>query len=494
MRASNANQKRDPDLDEVVFHLARNDFRVFVDLMFHVLHPGHSFVPAPYLEAFGTLLMDVDQGLYRRVIVNMPPRHMKSTLASVLYPAWRLGRDPTTKVLAASYSDDLAHALSSQTRTVMRSALYRALFPKTVLDKTAVDHIKTTAGGYRFATAIGSVVTGFGADLAIIDDPMQPQDAASERVKQKVRSWVSESLLTRFNDPSRGALILVMHRLAPDDLSTTLEPEADCVLRLPLVAETKESIAIGGREVMCREPGDVLNPERFDAKKVDDLRQSLPSFVWASQYQQRPIAGGTGMLSIETFARFDLEKPPKFELKIHSWDVAATMTGNASVGTEWGLAKNDAGEDALFLTRVISLRLELPQVKAAILAENAKAKPSLIVIDERGVGLGLAQSLRHDGLRNMLTSDATSAALDFGSRGTHPSDSKIERFGKATLRIASHTVLIPHAAPWLDRFLYEVAAFPNIRDDDQVDSMTQLVANFERAVRCARIYKDRCGL
>ncbi len=461
--------RRDRELNDVLLHFARTDFRVFVDLMFDVLHPGHTFVPADYLNCFGALLMEMERGRYRQVIVNMPPRHMKSTLASIFYPAWRLGRDPTTKVLAASYSDDLAHALSSQTRTVMRSPLYRDLFPKTVLDKHAVDHIQTTAGGYRYATAIGSTITGFGADLAIVDDPMQPQDAASERVKQKVRSWVSNSLMTRFNDPSRGALILVMHRLAPDDLSATLEPSADFVLRLPLVAERKESIVVGGCEVLRRNLGDVLNPQRFDKQKVAELQRSLPDYVWSSQYLQRPTVGGSGMLSVGSFARYDLSKPPKFEAMIHSWDVGATVTGNASVCTEWGLAKNDDGQDALFLTRVVTVRLELPEVKAAILAENAKAKPSLIVLDERGLGLGLAQELRRAGLSNLQISEATSAPLDLGARVTRPSDSKIERFGKAALRIASGAVVIPHAAPWLDTFLNEIAAFPNIADDDQVE-------------------------
>src|SRR5208283_4601048 len=141
-----------------------------------------------------TVLMRVGQRKYRNVIINLPPRHMKSALASILYPAWRLGCDPTVKFICISYGDDLAHELSAQTRKIMRSPLYKLIFPGTILDKSAVDHIRTTMGGYRYATAVGSDITGFGADEIIIDDPVQPEDALSERVKQQLRDWVDSSV------------------------------------------------------------------------------------------------------------------------------------------------------------------------------------------------------------------------------------------------------------------------------------------------------------
>jgi hypothetical protein len=224
---------------------ARRDFWCFVELMFPVLYPEQELVYAGYLEVIATLLMGVGRRKYRNVVINLPPRHMKSALASILYPAWRLGCDPTVKFICISYGDDLAHDLSAQTRKIMRSPRYKQIFPATILDKSAVDHIRTTMGGYRYATAVGSDITGFGADEIIIDDPVQPEDALSERVKQQLRDWVNSSVYTRFNDPSQGALILVMHRLAPDDLAGTIEPTADFVLKLPLIAEETVSYTKG---------------------------------------------------------------------------------------------------------------------------------------------------------------------------------------------------------------------------------------------------------
>jgi predicted phage terminase large subunit-like protein len=141
-----------PDQIQALIGFARADLWCFVELMFEVLFPRTKLVYAPYLELIATLLMRVEQGKWRNLIINLPPRHMKSALASILYPAWRLGRDPTIKFICISYGDDLAHELSSLTRKIMRSELYRRIFPNTILDKSAVDHIRTTQGGYRYAT------------------------------------------------------------------------------------------------------------------------------------------------------------------------------------------------------------------------------------------------------------------------------------------------------------------------------------------------------
>lgn len=473
---------------------ARLSFHCFIELAFPILHPGQKYEHAEYIETMGQLLQGVARGGKRRVIINLPPRHMKSMITSVFYPAWRLGCDPGAKFICISYGDDLAHELSSLTRRLMLSQLYRRIFPGTVLDKKAADHIKTTKGGVRYATSIGSDITGFGADTIIIDDPMQPDDAASEKAKERVRSWVACSVMTRFNDPSRGVLILVMHRLAPDDLSATLAAEGGYfVLALPLIAETVEKFESSKRKglLMHRQPGEVLNPRRMSPEDVKQLQASLPPHVFAAQYQQRPTPGGSGMLSIERFRRYDLSNRPGFELLVHSWDVGATINGNASVCTVWGLLREPGGLDVVYLLNVIKIKAELPEVRAAIRHQDKKDRPALIIIDERGVGMGLCQELRREGLSHVTQSKATREPLQLDAGGTRPNASKVERFGQASLTIDDGRVVIPKEAPWLEPFLYEVASFPNIADNDQVDSMTQFVANLDRAAQMARRNRQR---
>ena len=471
---------------------ARIDFGSFVELMFPVLHPGEKLDHAPYLDLIEWLLMRVGEGRYKSLILNLPPRHMKSVLASVLYPAWRLGRDPGCKFICVSYSDDLGHDLSARTRKIMLSPAYQLIFPKTRLGKIALGYIATTAGGYRYVSAVGSHVTGFGADEIIIDDPMQPEEAASETAKKRLNDWIGSSLFTRFNNPDIGRWILVMHRLAPDDLSARLERGAEYTLALPLVAEETEKYEYEGKRIFHREPGDILNPKRFDQKSVDRLKAQTPRHVFAAQYQQQPTVGGSGMLSVDKWRRYDPADKPQFELIIHSWDIGATISGNASVCTAWGLAKNSAGLDCVYLLDVQRLNLELPEVRSAIRVADQRDRPALIIIDENGVGLGLYQELQREGYRNIERSSATAEPVEYvGTVGRRPNLSKIERFGKAVLQIANGRALLPTSAPWLESFLYEVTSFPNIADNDQVDSMTQLVGNLDRAFKLARKYLAR---
>ena len=397
--------KIDPLQFEALTTFARLDFWCFVELMFPVLYPGQELVYAGYLELIATLLMGVAKRAYRNVVINLPPRHMKSALASVLYPAWRLGCDPTVKFICISYGDDLAHDLSAQTRKIMRSSLYKLIFPRTILDKSAVDHIRTTMGGYRYATAVGSDITGFGADEIIIDDPVQPEDALSERVKQQLRDWVNSSVYTRFNDPSKGALVLVMHRLAPDDLAGTIEPSADFVLKLPLIAEKVEHYTYQDRTIMRREPGEPLNPSRLSVAEIEALKARIAPHVFASQYQQRPEAGGTGYCSIERLARY-AEAPP-FELIVHSWDIASTKGGGDwTVCAKFGLAKELDGRDILYLIGIVRMQVELPDVREAIIAHDSHDKPAIIVMDGNGIGRGPYQDLWARGFRHLLPGES----------------------------------------------------------------------------------------
>jgi predicted phage terminase large subunit-like protein len=463
---------------------ARVDFWCFVELMFPILYPGQKLVYAGYLELIATLLMRVGQRKFRNVIINLPPRHMKSALASILYPAWRLGCDPTVKFICISYGDDLAHDLSAQTRKVMRSPLYKLLFPGTILDKSAVDHIRTTMGGYRYATAVGSDITGFGADEIIIDDPVQPEDALSERVKHQLRDWVNSSVYTRFNDPSQGAMVLVMHRLAPDDLSGTTEPFADFVLKLPLLAEKTEHYTYNERTIMRRVAGDPLNSTRASAAEIDKLKARIASHVFASQYQQRPETGGSGYCSIDRLARY--AQAPPFELTVHSWDIASTKGGGDwTVCTKFGLAKDSDGRDILYLTDIVRMQVELPDVREAIIAHDALDNPAIIVMDGNGIGRGPYQDLWARGFRHLLPGESmASSASD---------NLKIRRFSEGLFSLYDGLVRIPNAMPGLEAFLAEIAAFPDGRHDDQVDALSYVAAYSRKVIFEARCWGLKLG-
>jgi hypothetical protein len=244
--------------------LARIDFGTYVELMFPVLHQGAGLIHAPYIDLIVDALVRSRKGGDLRIIINLPPGFMKSLLVSILYVSWRLGANPAEKIICISYGDDLAHHLSRKTRQLMLSQLYRMIFPGTILDKKAEDSITTTKGGQRYATAVGSDIAGFRADPIVIDDPMQPDEVASELAKETLLDWYYGVVAQRLLDQNEGVIVLVMHRLAPDDLSATLmEVGGWHQLSLPLIAEQAENFADHrDRVLMQRQPGDSLNPAR----------------------------------------------------------------------------------------------------------------------------------------------------------------------------------------------------------------------------------------
>jgi predicted phage terminase large subunit-like protein len=456
--------------------LTRNEFATFVEVMFPVLHSSEPLIWAPYIDLIAVALQSRATSKRRRLLINLPPGFLKSMLVSIFYVAWRLGRDPTAKFICISYGDDLAHYLSIKTRELMLSPLYRRLFPETVLAKKAEDLITTTKGGYRYATAVGSDITGFRANEIIIDDPLQPDDATSGLKKDAVMNWIQASVLSRFKDPATGVFILVMHRLAPDDPSGQLEETGGYfVVKLPLVAEKEEKFTHNDQWLFYRKPGELLNPTRLSVKDVENLKREIPPHVYDSQYQQRPRIGGSGMCSIERLARYD--KAPPFELTIHSWDIAATPDGNFTVCTKWGTAKLPDLGDVLYLIDLVRIRVEIPDVREAIIMHDKLNKPDLIVIDGAGIGIGLYQDLWRKRYHHLYLASQTS---------NHQQTKKIERFGKALLNKYDGRVQYLKSAPYLDSLFAEFAAFPNGKYDDQVDSVTQLVAYPRNALMFAR--------
>lgn len=208
---------------------------------------------------------------------------------------------------------------------------------------------------------------------------------------------------------------------------------------------------------------------------VENLKREIPPHVYDSQYQQRPRVDGSGMCSIERLARYG--KAPPFELTIHSWDIAATTEGNFTVCTKWGIAEQPGLGDVLYLVDLVRIRVEIPDVRDAIMMHDRLNKPDLIVIDGTGVGLGIYQDLGRKGYRHVFRAFETA---------NHQQTKKIERFGKALLHMHDGKVQFPKSAPYLDSLFAELAAFPNGKYDDQVDSVTQLVAYTGRALMFAR--------
>src|SRR6516164_3941130 len=247
--------------------LLRADFASFAQHCFHELNPRTLFAASWYYEIIAAKLEAVRTGRSRRVIINMPPRHLKSHMASVCFPAWCLGHDPSAQILCASYAQDLADKLSRDCRQIVASASYRQLFATRLsAHRQAVSEFETTAQGCRLATSVGGVLTGRGADLIIIDDPLKPEEALSQTQRQAANDWFDHTLYSRLNDTRTGAIILIMHRLHEDDLVGHVLAQEDWeIVRFPAIAEDDETWALDtelGWHSFTRQRGEALHPER----------------------------------------------------------------------------------------------------------------------------------------------------------------------------------------------------------------------------------------
>src|SRR5215470_18843120 len=170
-------------------HLLRHDLSAFIHRSFLELNPQTQFHSNWHIEVVASKLEDVRHGRCRRLIVNVPPRHLKSHAISVVFPAWLLGHEPSKQILSVTYAQDLSETLARGSRSLMGSAFYQALFD-TRLSREAISDFATTEGGYRFSTSVEGVLTGRGADVIIIDDPLKADDAVSEPRRRSVNEWL----------------------------------------------------------------------------------------------------------------------------------------------------------------------------------------------------------------------------------------------------------------------------------------------------------------
>ena len=234
----------------------RSDLSLFVRKVFATVSPNDAFRPNWHIEAIAHELTRCHAGENRRLLITQPPRSLKSICASVAFPAWALGHDPTQRFLCVSYSEGLASEFTRQFRMVTESEWYRRVFPGMRLKTETRAETITTKGGSRVALSVGGSITGRGADFIIIDDPLKAEDGASETARTRVIDWYDGTLSTRLNDKERGVIILVMQRLHQEDLAGfVIERGGWHQLNLPAIATDNQAVPIGPHERHHRQGG-----------------------------------------------------------------------------------------------------------------------------------------------------------------------------------------------------------------------------------------------
>ena len=437
----------------------RLDFMSFTRHAFGVVRPNARFKPNWHLEALAHKLSQVAAGEVRRLIVTMPPRNLKSLFASVALPAWFLGHNPSERVVAVSYSDQLARIHANDFRQLVNDPVYQSTFPKMRLARDTDREIVTTLRGKRYATSIEGTLTGLGGNLVIIDDPLKQDDAHSEAVRKRVIEWYRSTLLSRPDDKQTARIVLVMQRVHQDDLAGYLEEQGGFeILNLPAIATQTQTYELGAGHTYVRQQGEVLHPVHEPASVLLELKREMGPIAFSAQYQQSPIPPGGTIIKRKWLVTYD--EVPAHERGDHiimSWDIALSEEEKGDYSAGVVLLRR---REVFYVLEVIRGRLRFDDLKRKILDVKRRYGTGTLLIEESPISKGLIQSLEESSI------NVTPYKPD--------TDKRSRLYAQSDL-FSGGSVRLPRRAPWLEDFTAELLAFPG-RHDDQVDALTQGLA------------------
>ena len=457
---------------EAVFRAAlRTDFYFFLRKVFATLNPGTTFKDNWHLKVIASELADVANGKTPRLIMNMPPRSLKSIAASVALVAWYLGHNPSAHVICASYGNDLSKKFAFDCRKIMTSAWYEATFVTRVdRKKSSSDDFFTVQGGSRLATSVKGAMTGRGADLIVIDDPAKPDEMLSETQRNEVNDWMKSTVYSRLNDKMTARIVIAMQRLHVDDLSGHLLREGGepwRLLKLPARAEVDGTYTYWtpqGLRRHVRKAGELLHPARESEASLAQIKAALGSYFFNAQYQQEPMLPEGNIVKMNWFPRYEI-LPPTFDRVFQSWDTASKGgdRNSFSVCTTWGVVGKK-----IYLIDVWRKRVDYPELKRAVVEQDRLHGPRVILVEDKSSGIQLIQELKREGMHKI--------------KPIKVDKDKEARLRNQTGLMENGQVVLPKDAPWLQAYETELMLFPVGAHDDQVDSTTQALADFQESL------------
>lgn len=455
-------------MNNIIKKILHNNLNLFTLRSLQTISPQAQFQQNWHLDMIHYYLNKIMKGETRRLIINMPPRYMKSICISVSWPAWILGHDPTKKIIAASYSQAISNKHSQDCRLIVSSSWYKSVFQeaKIVQGENQKSKFVTTKRGFRLASSTGGSITGEGGDILILDDPQNPSKINSTKYRNNTIEWFEQTFVSRLNNKKDGAIVIVMQRLHENDLcGYLLENKKDQwdLLKIPAIFE-EETIYNGPYKLIADE-GAVLHEERENLDVLMRLRKELGEYNFAAQYNQNPMPAKGTMVKSDWLRFYNKEDKISFSRIIQSWDTAikAKDEHDYSVGITLGLHEN-----AYYIIDVFRKKLEFPDLLLAIKDSALKWRPSAILIEDKASGQSLIQSLKN--------------SLKIPLIAIKPKNDKITRFAKHTPKIESGKLHILQNTAWKEVFEKEILSFPRSSNDDQVDALSQAFEYLENNV------------
>jgi len=461
----------------------------FVKQSWHVVEPGVPFMESWHIEEICEHLEAVSAGEIHRLLINIPPRHSKSTIVSVMWPAWEWITDPAQKFLCASYSGTLSTRDNLKTRRLLQSPWYQERWGhmfKFAGDQNAKQRFENDKTGYRLATSVGGTATGEGGSRLILDDPHGAQAAQSEAMRESDLEWFDMVWSTRLNNPKTDAMVTVMQRLHERDISGHILNDIRGWEHICIPAEWdgKHRKTILGAYDPRKVKGELICPDRFGDKEITMLKQLLGSYGSAGQLQQDPTPSGGGILKTKHFGLWSADDGlPPFEYILQSYDCAFTekTTGDPTACTVWAMFTHK-GERNAMLIDAWDEHLSYPDLRAKAIKDwtteyggmskesphSRARRPDRILVEAKASGQSLLQDLR---------------LAKVPAVGYNPGKAdKISRAHQAAPTLELGLLWIPESkknrgqpVSWAAAFLKQLAKFPVAEHDDYVDTFTQAV-------------------
>ena len=452
-----------PTLEQVNKALAEREYYDFVLQAWPILEPTTPLEDNWHIKYLCDILqyeierIAAGQPKTKDIIINIPPRSLKSTITTIMLNAWAWARWPHLKFIGASYGADLAVGLGTKCRRLIESNWYQRQWGNEVKfaeDQNQKARYENTAGGMRKSVGVGGALTGDGGDVILIDDPLNPLEANSQAARENCINWFRETAYSRLNDQIRGLRVVIMQRLHEEDLTGYIlrnQPDKWWHICLPATDE----YTINPPEVKANYKGGLFFPGRFSKQILDDAKLGLGSYGYAGQMGQNPVPAGGGIFKREWFKYYQ-GTPPKVQGYVWSWDTAG-KTGEEndySVGQLW--AKCDNG---YYLVKQVHERMEYPEMKRCIVNEFNARPSAVLLIEDKTSGQSVIQDLKR--------------TTDLPILPIMPIKDKVARAHLASPIVESGRVYLPEGQRWVADYISELCTFPKGVHDDQVDATTQ---------------------
>jgi predicted phage terminase large subunit-like protein len=442
--------------------VCRSDFVSFFRKCFQTLMPHAALLLNWHIYAMAFKFEQLRNGTIKRLIINVPPRSLKSTMM-VAFVAFLLGLNPTLRIILVTYGSDLSIKFTNDLRAILNSSWYQQLFPGTRISdikNTEVEFV-TSRNGFFLASSVEGALTGRGADFIFVDDPIKPMDALADARRERVSTWFNSTLLSRLDDKQRGCIVLLMQRLHPDDLAGRLQRSSTgwITLALAAICEREEQIQISENQYYVRHADEALHPDREPLHVLEAIRSQIGAELFAAQFQQAPMPAQGTVINQGWIHRYDqLPARTSSSQIIQSWDTAA-KEGELNDYSACVTLLYQAGK--YYLVDVLRFRFDYPTLRARAIAHARTYRANIILVEDTGLGTALVAELK---------------AQQLTAVGVQPQVNKKMRMAIQSEKFKNGTILLPGQASWLRDFEEELCAFPHSRHDDQIDALSQALA------------------